>query len=59
MGYSDVETPKTGDIVKQGMYVCLKRQENGIENPYIVAIAKDDDKLPSCKHCGFTYWLKI
>lgn len=58
MGYCDVETPKTGDVVEPGIYTCIKCGEQEDKQPYTIILEKEG-KLPMCKDCGFTVWLKI
>lgn len=54
----DIGFPQTGDKPEPGTYVCMQCNQNGFDNPECVIIAKDE-KLPKCKNCDYTYWMKV
>lgn len=54
----DIWYPQTSDKAESANYVCMQCNENGHETPDCV-VASKDSKLPECKNCGATYWMKI
>lgn len=56
----DIGYPQTDEIAEPGVYACIKCEyvENDSSKPFSIILDKKQ-KLPKCKFCGKTYWLKV
>lgn len=50
------ESLESGNRVQHGQYACTQCDPDNIE---VAQIEKDNDKLPDCPKCGYSYWIKI